>query len=332
MNTLLIVGVIVAALLVGVGAAITYYNNAPSTNIGTTTTPSETTTQQPTQTTTTTSGYSGADLSGTWEGTFTAHAWQGSGGTGHWTWIIHRVGSNKYEGVLKTSNVYPTGGWINIEVTVDGNQITVGTVGNYGGIAAVVFTGTVSGDGSQASGTWHFTNDMDNGQWSGRKVSSSTQIPSETTTIQTSASQTTTTQSGTGTTTTTQVPGCVPNPPTQYQAAYQSMYQAAATVFGESNLQCYFQGIVNTQYVVSFHIQNYNSEEAFNYAQQLNTTLTSNGWIIDTLLSSGNEIHVGGYYNTTVNGAPTMFMGLLTIQIEDNGTVDLAIQIQPVTY
>lgn len=327
MNTLLIVGVVVA-LLVGVGAAIIYYN-ASSINIGTTSTPSETTTttKQSTQTTTTTSGYSGADLSGTWEGTFTAHAWQGPSSTGHWTWIIHRVSSNKYAGVLKTSDVYPTGGWINIEVTVDGNQITVGTVGNYGGMAAVVFSGTVSGDGTQASGTWHFTNNMDNGQWSGRKVSSSTQIPSETTTT-----TTTTTQSVTGTTTTTQAPGCIPNPPTQYQAAYQSMYQAAATVFGESNLQCYFQGVVNQQYAASFHIQNYNPQEASNYLQELNTTLANNGWVTTTLVSSGGEIHIAGYYNTTINGAPAMFMGLLTIVIEDNGAVELVIQIQPGTY
>lgn len=333
MNTILVIGLVLAVLLVGAGVAIVYYNSTANTgsSAGTTTSQTETTTQQP-QTTTTTKT-TGVDLSGTWEGTFTAQNWKGTSSTGRWTWIIHRVDSNKYAGVLKTMDTYPTGGYIDIEVTVDGNKITIGTVGNNAGMAAVVFTGTVSSDGTQASGTWHFSNNMDNGQWSGRKTSSSTQIPVETTaTTKTSTNPTTTQTSTTTTITSTTAPStCVPNPPAQYQAAFQSMYQAAITVFGESNMKCYFQGTVEPQYVVAFHLLNYNEQEALNYAEQLNTALRNDGWITSPMVATNNEIHVGGAYNTTVNGEPVMLVGIISIAVEQNGTTHLAIQIQPAT-
>lgn len=327
LNTMLILGIIVAVLVVGAGAAIIYYYNPATTNIGssteTTTSQTETTTQQ--QTTTTTTAVNGElDLSGTWEGTFDAQKWRGTGGTGRWVWIIHKTGPNKYAGVLKTMDVYPTGGYIDIQVTVDGNKITIGTVGNYAGMSAVVFTGTISSDGAQASGTWRFSDNSDSGGWSGRKVSSSTQIPVETTT--------TTTQSITETYTTTEAPACTPNPPTQYQAAFQSMYQAALTVFGESNIKCYTQGMLGgIQYYVTFNLLNYNEQNINDYVEQLNAILTNDGWFIQTSVSSGQEFHIRGYYNTTINGVSVQLLGLLTVTVDQDGSAYLAIQIQLAT-
>ncbi len=206
---ILYIGIILAIITVGIGAGIFFMQTSQrSTQTITTSTPIETTTSS----TTTTDQHSNIDISGTWEGTFTASRWPGEK-TGQWKWVIYKVSNNKYEGYLMTMNVYPTGGYIKIDVTLDGDKITVGTVG--GEFAAVVFSGKVTSDGNNAQGTWKFTGGQDSGEWSGRRVSMSTSLPI-TTTTETESETTTTAQQTTTTTSSSQVHGCNIRPPKNY--------------------------------------------------------------------------------------------------------------------
>ncbi len=281
MNTLYI-GIIIAIIAVGVGAGVFLMSQTnQQSQPATTTTPTTTTTSQTTtKTTTTTHQGSGMDISGTWEGTFTASRWPGEK-TGKWKWVIHRVSGNKYEGYLMTMDVYPTNGYIKIEVTLDGNKITVGTVG--GEFAAAVFSGTVTGDGNNAQGTWKFTNGQDSGQWSGRRVSMSTSLPVTTTTEAETETTTTTHQSSTTTTTSSgssQVQACGISLEGDYADAWKNMYSIFVDVFGSDNLKCIMGTTTTGQYQIYLNITSYDPAKLNEYADSITNGFVSEGWTI----------------------------------------------------
>ncbi len=194
MNTVLVIGIIVI-VLAGAGAAV--YLSTMNNGGGSTETTPTTTSPQTTQTTrtaqqgggggsaTTTSGSStgSVNITGAWYGTYTTS----SGATGRWAWRIWSTGPDTYKGLLVTTEPYSSGGSIPISITLDGNRIRIGAVS-----VGVVFTGTITGD--TMSGTWKFTNGMDQGPWSGQRgVTDITPGEQSTTRTGSQASSTTTT-------------------------------------------------------------------------------------------------------------------------------------------
>ncbi len=287
MNTLYI-GIIIAIIAVGIGAGIFLMQSSQQpTQQATTTTTSSSPIGTTTNTIATTTGQqSGIDISGTWEGTFTASRWPGEK-TGKWKWVIYRVSSNKYEGYLMTMDVYPTNGYIKIEVTLDGNKITVGTVGE--GFAAAVFSGTVTSDGNNAQGTWKFSNGQDSGQWSGRRVSMSTSLPVTTTT---EAETTTTTQqvSTTTTSSSSQVEACGVSVRGDFAEAWKDIYGVFTDVFGAENLQCVMGTKTTGQYQIYLNITSYDSSKLDEYANKVLNKFLANGWRIFQRTQDNEEL------------------------------------------
>ncbi|MCE4609491.1 MAG: hypothetical protein F7C36_03805 [Desulfurococcales archaeon] len=266
----IVVGGIAAAIFIGGGGETTPSNE--TTGQDTTTTASTTTVQGGEETSTT------ADLEGTWQGTYTS-----SYGPGTWQWVIKETSPGHYEGCLMTSGPYETTDWLPMTVTVEGNEITLGSVG----LVQVVFTGTVSGDSAQ--GDWHIMGGSDQGTWQGSKVNSDNTLPclneEQTSTTTSSMETTTTTQEYTTTTETTTTTfngnlGCWPPPSDVIVDAYTSLNLALAEIYGADNLSCISvsgSGTLTYLYVVSIEGFNPNT-----YQQDLNnlmTAMNSHGWI-----------------------------------------------------
>lgn len=320
MGSMTLIAVFVAVLVAaGVGAAflISYHSSGRDTApTSTYTTATSTTTSQ------TTSTASPPDISGTWRGGFTASHWKGSS-KGSWTWIIRRTGPNTYEGVLKTEDVYPTGGYIEISVKVNGNRITVGTVGSAG-IPAATFTGTLSSDGRHAEGSWSFTNGADGGKWSGDRVSGSTSIPSttSTSTTTTSTSPATTTSTGGQTTSSSgsQAP-CSSQAPENYREAFNQLYSAATSVLG--GMSCKSSQTIQSQgmlvFVAQLSLKNYESSASPQYAAKLLEALTSSGWSIITTQQSSTGFKIASQKAFTVDGRNITLAGEISVTAISGG-------------
>ncbi len=181
MNTLLIVGIVVA--MIAVAGATIYFttisqSNEIKTNNTSTTYTSSTSTfpQAPSGSQgTTTSMISGeVDITGAWHGVY-----NGTFGSGRWSFLIWKTNDNTYHGLLRTDGAYSTNGEsIPLTIVVNGDNITLGAVA-----ISVTFTGTVSGD--QMSGTWRLNNGYDSGSWTG--VRGANDLTPENKTITTSA-------------------------------------------------------------------------------------------------------------------------------------------------
>ena len=344
MNTTLLAGIIVILIAAAAGA-ILIANHGGSSSQNHTTQSSITSTQEP-KTTTGTSGSSQgttqqqggttgstADLSGTWRGTYTC-----SRGTGHFEWIIKKTSNGNYVGALKVMDYYPTNGYIDIEVRTSGNTITIGTVGGASGIPAVTFTGKLSGSGSHAEGTWKFTNQMDSGAWKADKVSSSTEIP-----VQTGSTTSTMTGSETSTmtqtTTETQQAGgeikCSPPPPDDYKASYKAALDAVLQVFGESNINCVSATMLGqppiVQYAAQFDLSGVTQDNLGDFAGRLKEAMESHGWGAVQVNLRGDYLGVTGVRNATLMGHSIGMMVLVSVELNDNGSADLVIQVQPFT-
>ena len=331
MNTTALIGILVIIVVAAAGAAIMMHGGGETTTTTAATTSGggagQTTTGQGGGATSTTSGQGtttqgGAeslDISGTWEGTFTTHKM----GTGHFRWIIKEKTDGKYEGLLITWDAYPLECYIPITVTVSGNKITLGTVGStMPGFGAVTFTGTITGDGSHAEGTWQFATPVDSGTWSGSKVSSSTSTPTNTCPGETTTETETTTTSSeeASTTTSTQEGGstwqCTPTPPQNYEDAFNQVYQAISEVFGQDNLECYGQETVNTAYTVEFNILNHTQSEAITAYKNLANAFQSRNWQV--LMSSYQGYSMSFFFviNSTYNGDTIPVAVLIQIDYE----------------
>jgi len=344
LNTTLLAGVIIILIAAAAGA-ILVANHGGSSSGNQTAQPSTTNTQEPKTTTETSGGNQGAtqqqggttgstaDLSGTWRGTYTC-----SRGTGHFEWIIKKTSNGNYVGALKVMDYYPTNGYIDIEVGTSGDTITIGTVGGASGVPAVTFTGKLSNSGSHAEGTWKFTNQMDSGTWKADKVSSSTQIP-EQTSSPTSTMTGSETSSVTQTTTETQQGGgeikCTPPPPDDYKSSYKAALDAVIQVFGKSNINCVSATILGqppiVQYSAQFDLSGVTQDNLGDFAGRLKEAMESHGWGAVQVNLQGDYLGVTGVKNATLMGHPIGMMVLVSVELNDNGPADLVIQVQPFT-
>jgi hypothetical protein len=314
--------IIVVVLVIAAAAAVSLSRHKGSVSTSTTTTSAGGSATPTTPASTTSSQQAGGsqaspDIPGTWKGSFTTHHWKGYGGSGEWTWIIRRTGEGSYVGVLETSYAYPTQGYVNITVRVEGDKITVGTVGGEG-LPAVTFTGKLSSDGRHAEGTWKFTNGMDYGEWRGDKVSSSTTL--------------TYTATQTSTPIATQLL-CSPNPPETHRQAYDELYSVAVKVFGGENLECTEQQTITaggtTAYIAEYTVKNYNSAGTTLYEDKLTQQLEDKGWkvVLKVQKTSGFEIHVAKPIN--IDGKQAMFAAQVQLSISGYGKTSLSIAIAP---
>ncbi|MEB3757749.1 MAG: hypothetical protein GSR76_02720 [Desulfurococcales archaeon] len=344
MNTTLLAGVIVILIAAAAGAVI-IANHGGSSSENHATQSSTTSTQGPKTTTETSGGNQGttpqqggatgstADLSGTWRGTYTC-----SRGTGHFEWIIKKTSNGNYVGALKVMDYYPTNGYIDIEVRTSGDTITVGTVGGASGVPAVTFTGKLSNSGNHAEGTWKFTNQMDSGTWKADKVSSSTQIPGQTS-PPTSTMTGSETSSMPQTTTETQQGGgeikCSPPPPDDYKTSYKAALDAVVQVFGESNINCVTATMLGqppiVQYAAQFDLSGVTQGNLGDFAGRLKEAMESHGWGAVQVNLRGSYLGVTGIRNATLMGHPIGMMVLVSVELNDNGPADLVIQVQPYT-
>ncbi len=260
---LAIIGVIV---VVGLAAALFIGGGGGSTTNETTSTTTQTNTQSET-TTTSTSTSTSSELEGTWQGTYTS-----SQGSGTWKWVIKKTGENQYVGCLYTQGPYPTQEWIPMQIQVNGNQITLGSIG----AVAVTFTGTF--EGTSASGTWHST--YDQGSWQGTKISSDNNLPcfipgeSTTTTPAETTTETTTTQETT-TSTTTEI-SCMIPPPENLEWAFNSVNNAILEAFQQ--VTCLTSGTQNGEYAYSLVVSPFNLNDANQYATTIAQSLRDDGW------------------------------------------------------
>jgi hypothetical protein len=336
LNTSLIAGIVIVLLAIAGGAVLVMQHGGNNSNTQSIT-PSTTTTQgqeangntqSSPHTTSHQQGSTGtADLSGTWHGTFTCRQ-----GTGHFEWIIKKTGDKNYGGVLKVTDCYPTNGYIDIEVTSDGSSITIGTVGGASGAPAVTFQGEVSNGGSHAEGTWKFTNHMDSGTWKADRVSTSTQMPVQTSTVTESATNVQTTEN--------EQPGggqitCSPPPPEDYKTSYQAVLDAVKQVIGASNMECSFATMIGDpplqQYAVTFDVSGVTKDDLDSLGAQLSEAMKSHGWGYIQMRLGDDYVGVTGMRNATVMGYQIGMLALVSVEVNDSGSVDLVIQIQPIT-
>jgi len=280
-----IVLAVVLVLAIGGVAAMTLQGGGSQGTTSSTTTPpssTSTTTSGSTPIQTTTAGQEQQEtpsgLEGEWRGIYESNY-----GRGEWTWIIRQASDGSYEGCIRVSGPYDTGGdWIPLTIQVEGDTITLGTVGGV----QVTFTGKVAGD--SVSGTWSLAGGQDGGGWSGQRVGPASDLP-----CMSSSGGSGTTYPGEEATTTTSQPYtttiveevCTPTPPPQYAEAYQSVMSAVEAALPGVTLKCYMQNMVGTMYVVVFNMENYDPGMAYEAAQALVEAMNASGWYMPIIMN-----------------------------------------------
>ncbi len=249
----LIAIILVAAIAVGVGAAIKAGNTSGNQT--------QTTASSQVQSQTTSSNTNQVSLEGTWKGTY-----KGAHGSGQWTWKIKQVAPGKYAGCLKTTGAYPSD-WMSVTVSIDGDKITVGVTGG------ATFTGKISG--TRASGTWKMTSGGDSGTWSGERVSSMGTLPCSIPGGSTGGeTTTTTTTSSEGSSGGSQQ--CSVKPPAQYNDAFNAVLKAIMDAFPNMRLSCQMAVVEGTSYNAVYNATN--APEAQSFVTEVMNSLKVNGW------------------------------------------------------
>ncbi len=296
---------IIALLAVGGIAAVVFIGGAPSggDNVQSNTE----TSAPPTTTTTAYSGEGGVYIEGTWQGTYTSPY-----GSGTWKWVIKESSPGHYIGCLTTTGPYEINAWVPISITLEGNQITLGT----SGVLQLIFTGTIDGD--SASGSWHIVGRTDQGDWQGSRLSEESTLPcmtgpGEETTASPPASTTTTEETTTTTTEFNGDLGCTPSPSTILENAYLTIGMALADTFGADNITCAntYSGTQET-YSFTLVISNLAQIDLQTISDHITAYLTYSNWTIEYVETQYNVLSIGAWqYGSDYNIRVTISIGSL---------------------